>query len=168
MNGGSTNDTSQVVEPGDNVTVDYIGELEDGTVFDTSIEQVAKDEGLYNPARNYEPFSFVVGSNQTIQGFDEAVIGMTVGEEKTVEIPPEQAYGEYNSDMVVDVPVEQFESANITPVVGEVIAVQGSPCTITNVSETNVTLDCNHPLAGETLIFTIDIVSIEENNSSVS
>lgn len=165
---GGTDNATQVVEPGDYVTVDYIGELENGSVFDTSIEQVAMDEGLYNPSRNYEPLGFVAGTGQMIPGFDEAVIGMEVGEEKTVEIPPEEAYGEYSSELVIDIPAEQFESANITPVVGEAIAIQGRPCTIINVSEGNVTLDCNHRLAGETLIFTIDVVSIESGNSTSS
>jgi len=168
--GGDT-DSSAVVESGDFVTVNYVGELENGTVFDTSIEQVAQDEGIYNPGRSYEPLGFVVGSGQMISGFDEAVIGMSVGEETTVEIPPEEAYGEYSSELVFDVPMEQFESANITPVAGESIAIQGRPCTIVEVSEENVTLDCNHQLAGETLVFTIELVSIgdaEENSSSIA
>ncbi|WP_406656969.1 peptidylprolyl isomerase [Methanolobus sp. ZRKC2] len=160
--------TSQVVEPGDFVSVNYVGELENGTVFDTSIEQVAMDEDIYNPSRTYEPLGFVVGSGQMIPGFDEAVTGMAVGEEKTVELSPEEAYGEYSSELIFDVPAEEFESANITPVVGEVIGIQGRPCTIVDVSEENVTLDCNHQLAGETLIFTIEVVSIESNDGNNS
>ncbi|MBN2110956.1 MAG: peptidylprolyl isomerase [Methanosarcinaceae archaeon] len=159
---------SQVVISGDHISVNYIGELDDGTVFDTSIEQVAIDEGLYNPARKYEPLEFIAGAGQMIQGFDEAVTGMAAGEKKTVEIPPGKAYGEYSSELVFDIPFGQFESANITPVVGEAIFMQGRPCTIINVSEGNVTLDCNHYLAGETLIFTIELVSIGSNDSNNS
>jgi len=164
---GGDADSSAVVESGDFVTVNYVGELENGTVFDTSIEQVAQDEGIYNPDRTYEPFDFVVGSGQTISGFDEAVIGMSVGEEKTVEIPPEEAYG----TKFITIPAEEFSNNNLTPEVGELIAVYGSPYRIVNVSEGNVTLENNHSLAGEKLIFTIELVSIgdaEENNSSIA
>ncbi|TGC07870.1 FKBP-type peptidyl-prolyl cis-trans isomerase [Methanolobus halotolerans] len=171
LDDGSTDSTSEVVEPGNLVTVNYVGELENGTVFDTSVEQVAQEEGLYDPARNYEPIAFVAGSGQMIPGFDEAVMGMAVGEEKTVEISPEEAYGEHSLELIFDIPVEQFESANITPVVGEDVSIQGRQCAILNVSEENVTLDCNHQLAGETLIFTIEIVSIEDmegNSNNIS
>jgi len=74
------------------VTVDYIGKFENGTIFDTSLEEVAKDAGIYIQGRDYEPFTFVVGEGQVIQGFDEAVLGMKVNETKEVEIPPEKGY----------------------------------------------------------------------------
>ncbi len=164
--GGGAN-SSAVAESGDFVSVNYVGELENGTVFDTSIEQVAQDEGIYNPDRSYEPLGFVTGSGQMLPGFDEAVIGMSVGEEKTVEIPPEEAYG----TKFITIPVEEFSNNNITPEVGEVIAVYGSPYRIVNVSGGSVNLENNHPLAGEKLIFTIELVSIgdaEENSSSIA
>ncbi len=87
-------DVENIVKENDHVSVDYIGELEDGTIFDTSIEDVAKDGGVYNPNRKYEPLSFTAGAGQMISGFDRGVIGMAVGEEKTLVIPPEEAYGE--------------------------------------------------------------------------
>ena len=72
---------STVVKQGDYVSVDYIGELEDGTVFDTSLEDVAVEAGIYNPNREYKPLEFTVGAGQMIAGFDSGVIGMAVGEE---------------------------------------------------------------------------------------
>ncbi|HDI73234.1 MAG TPA: hypothetical protein ENF58_03780 [Candidatus Altiarchaeales archaeon] len=81
-----------MVEAGKIVKVDYIGKFENGTVFDTSIEDEAKKAGIYNKFRSYEPFSFVVGEGQVIEGFDNAVLGMKVGEEKEVTIPPEKGY----------------------------------------------------------------------------
>jgi FKBP-type peptidyl-prolyl cis-trans isomerase len=81
-----------VVTTGKIVKVDYIGKFENGTVFDTSIEEEAKKAGIYMEGRTYEPFSFVPGKRQVIEGFDEAVIGMKVGEEKEVKIPPEKGY----------------------------------------------------------------------------
>ncbi len=154
--------SQDTVEQGDYVTVDYIGSFENGSVFDTSIEQVALDSGLYNPGRDYEPLGFVAGQGQMIEGFDEAVIGMAVGEEKTVAIPPEKAYGNYSQDLLLPVPSGDFDDANITPVVGEQVNYMWRICTIVDVAEGNVTLDCNHQLAGETLVFTIQIVSIGE------
>lgn len=154
--------SQDTVESGDYVTVDYIGRYENGSVFDTSIEQVAVDSGIYNSARNYEPIGFVAGQGQMIEGFDEAVIGMSVGEEKTVTIPPEKAYGNYSPDQVFSIPSEEFTNANITPEVGLKVPTMLGTCTVTTVAEGNVSLDCNHQLAGETLVFTIQVVSIGE------
>ena len=77
---------------GDLVKVDYVGSFLNGTVFDTSLEDAAKDAGVYNELRPYEPLAFVIGSGQVIPGFENAVLGMRVGEEKTVTIPPKEAY----------------------------------------------------------------------------
>ena len=84
----------QVVASGATITVDYIGRLNDKEVFDTSVKSVAEAAGTYSPQRNYnEGLSFTVGAGQMIKGFDEAVVGMKVGETKTVHIPAEKAYG---------------------------------------------------------------------------
>jgi FKBP-type peptidyl-prolyl cis-trans isomerase 2 len=154
--------SQDTVEQGDHIAVDYIGRFENGSVFDTSLEQVAVDSGLYSPSRNYKPLNFVAGHGQMIEGFDEAVIGMAVGEEKTVTIPPEKAYGNYSQDRLFQFPLEEFTNANITPEVGAKVPTMLGTCTIVDVAEGNVTLDCNHQLAGETLVFTIQVVSIGE------
>lgn len=82
-----------IVERGDTVKIHYIGMLENGKVFDTSLRDVAKEAGIYNPRRKYEPLEFVVGAGGVIKGLEEAVIGMKKGEVKEVKIPPEKAYG---------------------------------------------------------------------------
>ncbi|MBS3781379.1 MAG: FKBP-type peptidyl-prolyl cis-trans isomerase [Candidatus Thermoplasmatota archaeon] len=82
------------VEEGDVVEVDYTGKLKDGTIFDSSIEEKAKESEFYDESRDYEPFSFTVGEGEVIPGFEEGVKGMEVGEKKEIEIPPERAYGE--------------------------------------------------------------------------
>jgi len=94
------------VSPGDTISVNYIGRLDDGTVFDTSYEDIAKKEGIYTPQRIYEPLIFEVGAGQVIKGFDEAVIGMKVNETKEIVIPPGEAYGEWDPNMVTVVPRE--------------------------------------------------------------
>jgi FKBP-type peptidyl-prolyl cis-trans isomerase 2 len=157
----STDSTAEVVKEGDYVLVDYIGKLEDGTVFDTSIKDVAIDAGIYNPKREYQPLGFTVGAGEMIKGFDKGVVGMAVGENKTLIIPPEEAYGAYREDMLTTRPIEELTSAGITPVVGQkILTTQGQVGTIINVTDTEVAIDFNHELAGKTLIFDVTLVSI--------
>ncbi len=81
------------VANGNMIAVNYVWSLTDGAVFDTSLEDVARDSNLYNPVRPYQPLEFEVGAGQMIAGFDSGVLGMRVGETKTLIIPPENAYG---------------------------------------------------------------------------
>lgn len=162
ISGCTESENSQKVETGDHVSVNYTGTLDDGTVFDTSREEVAIKEGIYQSGRDYEPLSFTAGAGQVIDGFDDAVIGMEPGEVKTVTIPPENAYGAYCPELLVSVPVEQFHSANITPIVGQKVTTQNQVGVIVNITDSNVTVDCNTKLAGETLTFTIEMVSIDK------
>jgi peptidylprolyl isomerase len=80
-------------QKGDTVSVHYLGRYPGGRIFDTSMEKEAKSAGLYSPARDYKPLQVILGAGKVIQGFDEALIGMKVNEEKEVVIPPEKAYG---------------------------------------------------------------------------
>ena len=98
----------EIVASGDKITVDYIGRLNDQEVFDTSVKMVAEAAGKYSPQRNYdEGLSFTVGAGQMIKGFDEAVVGMKVGETKTIHIPAEKAYGAKRDDLIVRVPLNE-------------------------------------------------------------
>lgn len=97
------------VEVGDTVTVNYIGRLEDGLVFDTSIQEVAQNPDVaktvsFSLKSVYTPFTFQVGAGEVITGFDEAVIGMKIGEEKDVVIPPEKGYGKWNEELTDALP----------------------------------------------------------------
>ena len=92
------------VSAGNIVRVEYTGTLENGTVFDTSDEETAKDAGLYNPARNYEPLEFIVGSGQMIKGFDVGVLNMKLGEKKKLVLTDDQAYGEYDPTTIQSIP----------------------------------------------------------------
>jgi peptidylprolyl isomerase len=151
---------SRVVKTGNIVTVDYTGKLEDGTVFDTSIEETAKEAGIYTEQRNYVPISFTVGAGQMIKGFDNAVIGMKVGEEKTVTIPPEEAYGEYNETLVLAVPLDRLGLSE-PPEIGQIFPSPYGQFKVIDVNETHATLDFNHQLAGKALVFDIKLVSIQ-------
>ncbi|AKB52048.1 FKBP-type peptidyl-prolyl cis-trans isomerase SlyD [Methanosarcina barkeri str. Wiesmoor] len=155
-----TKDTSKKIENGDRISVNYVGKLEDGTIFDTSLKEVATEAGLYNQMRNYEPLAFTVGTGQMIKGFDEGVVGMQVGEEKTITIQPEEAYGEYREEFAREIP---NNAVNFTPEIGMKLATEnGLTGTITKVNEDNFVVDFNHELAGKTLVFSVKIVSVEE------
>jgi len=104
--GSSSSSSSPVlaVDVGDTVSVNYIGSFTDGKVFDTSYESIAKENDLYIEGRDYTPLTFKVGAGQMIKGFDAAVVSMALGETKTVTIPPEDAYGASDPEMVIDIP----------------------------------------------------------------
>ena len=136
---------------GDNVSVHYTGTFNDGTKFDSS-----HDRG--------EPISFTVGAGQMISGFDSAVNGMNVGESKTVTLSPDQAYGDSNPDAIQSVPKTEFPDG-FEFIEGGVVQGQypnGQPfrATITEVRESEATVDFNHPMAGKTLNFEIELVSV--------
>lgn len=139
-----------VATNGDTVAVHYTGSLADGTIFDSSRER--------------EPLSFTVGEGQVIAGFNDAVQGMNVGESVKVTIPATQAYGEYNEQFVINVPPADIP-AEIQVEVGMDLQLHQEdggaiPVRVTDVSDESVTLDANHPLAGQDLTFEIELVSI--------
>ena len=148
MAGGGSDRPAQA---GDTVVVDYTGTLEDGTKFDSS-----HDRG--------EPITFVLGTGRMIPGFDAAVIGMNVGEKKTVTLPPEEAYGQPRPDLIVTLDRNQFP-ADAVLTVGQQVPLQNAAgaqfmATIVDIQPGIVTVDANHELAGKTLIFDIELVSI--------
>ncbi len=138
-------------ESGDTVKVHYTGTLEDGTVFDTSVER--------------EPLEFTLGQGQLIPGFEQAVIGMKIGDLKTINIPADQAYGPYRDDLILVIERDQLpegldpevgQQLPITQADGEVVGVM-----VSDVSEATVTIDANHPLAGKDLTFEIELIEIQ-------
>ncbi|ACV23979.1 FKBP-type peptidyl-prolyl cis-trans isomerase [Methanocaldococcus fervens] len=149
-----------MIKKGDYVKVDYILVV-DGEVIDTSIEEVAKENGIYYPEREYEPLGFVVGNGDLIEGFEEAVIGMEVGEEKTVTIPPEKGYGFRDEKLIQEIPKEMFAGADFEPEEGMLILASGVPAKIIKVTDNTVTLDFNHELAGKELTFTIKVCEVQ-------
>lgn len=100
--GGLANKT---VKASDIVSANYVVKLEDGTIYDTSYEDLAKENGVYNPNRHYGPINFTVGAGTMITGLDEAVVGMHEGETKTLVIPPEKAYGPVNESLIEHLPI---------------------------------------------------------------
>ena len=149
------------VKNGDKVSVDYVGTLEDGTVFDTSVKAVAEKAGL--PLRpSYEPLSFTVGAGQMIKGFDAAVVGMKAGEEKTVKIPAKEAYGERSNANVMIISTSQLEQMlGAKPGAGMALySNTGARGKIVSTNATETEVDFNHELAGKALVFKITIRKI--------
>ena len=138
------------VKNGDKIKVHYTGRLKSGEVFDSSIDR--------------EPLAFTLGLGQLIPGFENGGIGMALGETRTVEIPPDKAYGPHQARLVTVVKRSQFPRT-IIPEIGQELQTEdedGQPVElrVTKIDGDDVTLDANHHLAGETLIFEIEVVEI--------
>ena len=135
---------------GNTVRVHYTGRLSDNSVFDSSVTR--------------DPLEFTLGEGVVIPGFDSAICGMTIGEEKTVTIDVDNAYGGHREDLVMTVGLDQFPP-EMGPEIGKRVQVQspqGALFTmeITGFTDTTVTLDANHPLAGKELTFDIELIEI--------
>ena len=135
---------------GDTVRIHYVGTLDDGAEFDTTLGRGTR--------------WFTIGEGKLIAGFEQAVIGMAAGEDKTVTIPAEEAYGEHHEDMVQEVPRSQVPDGTALQIGTRLQAEPGGPntttMTVVALSDTTVTFDANHPLAGEDLTFAISLVDI--------
>ncbi|ARU01540.1 FKBP-type peptidyl-prolyl cis-trans isomerase [Yoonia vestfoldensis] len=136
---------------GDTVQIHYTGTLQDGATFDSSAGR--------------DPLEFVVGSGQIIPGLDAAIPGMEVGDKKTVHVPCAEAYGDHNPDaqqavprdnIPADIPLDPGTQLQMQTPQGQVV-----PVTVAAVTETEVTLDANHPLAGKDLTFAVEVVAIK-------
>lgn len=138
------------VKNGDKVKVHYHGKLSNGETFDSS-------EGR-------EPLEFEVGSGMVIKGFDEGVTGMNVGDKKTLNIPFDEAYGPRQPDMIVEFPKEKFPEDMELELGMQLMMNNGAgqqfPVVVTQIKEEIVVLDANHPLAGQDLVFDIELVEI--------
>jgi FKBP-type peptidyl-prolyl cis-trans isomerase 2 len=138
------------VEVNSTVTVNYTGKLEDGSVFDSSL-----NEGR-------EPLTATLGQGSLIPGFENGLIGMLVGESKTVNIPCVDAYGELNDQLVAEVPKDRVPEGVTEGQMLQTMTQQGPMnVTVKEVKEDVVILDANHPLAGKDLIFDLEVVSID-------
>lgn len=155
---------------GDRVKFNFIGTLSDGTVFDTTYENAACDdddccedeECGCNPEPG--PMEVTIGSDEFFPGVEEALVGMAAGEKKTVTLAAADACGEYDEDSVFSVPRDQFP-ADMEPKEGDDLELVGDDgesliVTVVDATDTDVTLDANHPLAGEELKFELELVEI--------
>ncbi len=178
--GVTTVSADRIVKEGDTVAVDYLGKLEDGTVFDTSIKSEAEKTPKFNPNRDYSPLLFTVGAGQMIKGFDKGVLGMKVGEKKTLRLPPEEAYGtggteevvprkafddkfsetvsrdKYQDVVDIEVPESTFkEQGREIPKLGETITAGGVSAKVTKIADGKISLQVENrqnPFYGKKLV----------------
>ena len=145
----------------DNIVVDYIWRLEDGTVFDTSIKSIAEACDKYNEARDYTQWlSFEAQWGQMVKWFDNGVIWMKVGQTKTVQFWPEEWYGEYDKSLIVTYPASEVGDLSQFKEWDTIYLWMWMPAKIDKITDKDVTFDFNHELAGKDLIFDITIKSI--------
>ena len=147
-----TSEEVQVAAKGDKVQIHYTGTLSDGTEFDSSV--------------GGDPLEFTLGTGSVITGFENAVLGMKVGETKTVTIPATEAYGEYNENLKMEISRDKLASG-MSPKVGDQLQMQTSSGNVVTVkviavSEKTITIDANHELAGKDLTFKLTLVKIEK------
>ncbi|MDH5680784.1 MAG: peptidylprolyl isomerase [Spirochaetota bacterium] len=139
-----------IAEAGKTVSVHYTGKLEDGTVFDSSIDR--------------EPLSFTVGAGQMIKGFDDGIVGMKVGEKKELVLQPEQAYGEHKVENIHEIDKNNIQNhEELTEGQSVTFNTQdGQPIggTIKEIKDSTIVIDFNHFLAGKTLTFEVELVEV--------
>jgi len=137
-----------MIKQGNKVKVHYVGKLEDGEIFDSS-------EGR-------EPIEFEVGTNDVIKGFEDAVLGLKVGDKTTIKIQPEEGYGMVREDLIMSVPKDQVPEGVEVGVQLQGLGQNGQPFNVTvkEINEDSVLLDANHPLAGQVMEFEIDVVEV--------
>ena len=136
----------QVAEDGQVVLVHYTGTLDDGTEFDSSSGR--------------EPLEFTVGSGQVISGFDQAVRGLKIGESRVVRMEAAEAYGPRNEDLIFSAPASEAPAGLK---VGDKLRLgNGAPAEVVSISDETITIDANHPLAGQALTFNVELVEIKE------
>ena len=154
-----------IVGPGKTITFDYAAGFDNGTLFDTTFEVAAKEAGIYDPNKVYQPITLVYGKDPLFPGLQEALLGMKEGETKNVRIPPNKAYGEKIEGSAAVLPktsVSNYETLKIN----DIVAIVGSDgnrinAYVKEIGSENVTLDLNHPLAGHYVQFSVVIINIE-------
>tara|TARA_R110001592_G_scaffold350329_3_gene646386 strand:+ start:877 stop:1293 length:417 start_codon:yes stop_codon:yes gene_type:complete len=138
-----------MVKEGNTVKVHYTGKFEDDKVFDTSKER--------------EPISFKVGEGMMIPGFENGVVGLTVGESKTLKITPEEGYGQRNDSLINEITLDKLPEGVVKGALLQAQTEQGPMnVVVSEVKEKTAMIDANHPLAGKNLVFDIELVEISE------
>jgi FKBP-type peptidyl-prolyl cis-trans isomerase SlyD len=148
------------INEGDFIKISYTGKLEDGTIFDTTIEEVAKVHNILNPNGRYGGDVIIIGVNQVIAGLEEDIKEQEAGYEGTVTIPPEKAFGVHLSKLVRDLPLRRFEQK---PQEGMMVQFEGKQAKVLKVMGRHARLDFNSPMAGQMITYDYKIEAVLEN-----
>lgn len=154
------------VKSHDFVEVEYTGRIkEDNTIFDTTEEKVAKENGVYSKNADYEPAVICVGESNVLKNLEEQMIGKEAGKEYTFEIASEDAFGRKNAKLIQLIPTSKFRQQNIQPMPGLKLNIDGMFGIVKTVSGGRCMVDFNHPLAGKELVYNVSIKRIVEDDS---
>ncbi len=154
-----------IVAEGDFVLVEMTGRaVETDEIFDTTDEELAKEEGIHDENRTYGPKLVVVGEGYVLKGLDDRLPGLKLGETAEVEIPPEEAFGERSPENVRTLPYRVLRSKGVNPVVGQQIELDGRSAVVRSVGAGRVQLDYNHPLAGRKIVYHVKATMRYEGN----
>lgn len=146
------------LQKGDFILIDHVGRVkETDDVFDTTIEETAKEEGLYKEGEIYEPKLVVIGEGWVLEALDESLTTMEIGKTQKVEIPPEKAFGERDPEKVKRVSLRRLTAKGITPKIGMRMEYNGKMATVRTMGAGRVLLDFNPPLAGKTLLYEVTV-----------
>ena len=158
-----------MMESGNFVYINYVGRIkETGEIFDLTKEDVAKKEKIYSEKIKYGPAPFIVDAGFVIRGLNDCVKGMEVGEKKEVEIEPERGFGERSEHMIKIIPEARFKEQNMDIAPGSFVTVNNFRGKVLSIDGGRVKIDFNHPLAGKTLLYEIEIIKkIEDEDEKV-
>jgi FKBP-type peptidyl-prolyl cis-trans isomerase 2 len=146
------------VNKGDFILMDYVAKIkETNTVFDTSLAEIAKQNGIFRENFIYEPMLVVVGEGWVLKSLDEKLTGLEVGKKAVIEVPPEKAFGLRDPSKIKVVPLRKFQQQKITPYPGLEVEIDGKLAVVRSVGAGRVQVDFNPPLAGKTLIYEVEV-----------
>jgi len=154
------------MEEGKLVKITYNGYV-NGKLFDTTDEEMAKKEGIYNPMMVYGPVTVSVGSGMLVPGLDEALLEMEVGEERELELTPEKAFGKRDPSKVKIVSIKEFKKHKVNPVVGMPITIDGNAGKVASVNGGRVLVDFNHELAGKPVKYVLKVEEAVEEPEEI-
>ena len=146
------------MEEGDFIHIDYVGRIsESNEIFDLTKENIAKENGIYNPNFKYGPVPVILGAHHIVKGLEDELVKMKIGQKKKITVRPEDALGKRNPELSRLIPLSEFKKRDIDPFPGMPIVQNGMRGRILSVSGGRVRVDFNHPLAGKTLEYDVKI-----------
>ncbi len=146
------------MKEGDFIRIDYVGKIsESDEIFDLTKESIAKEKGIYNPNFKYGPIPVIIGAHHIVKGLENELMKMKIGQKKKITIKPEDALGERKPELIRLVPLPEFKKRDIDPFPGMPIVQNNMRGKILSVSGGRVRVDFNHPLAGKTLEYDVEI-----------
>lgn len=155
------------MEEGELVLIDYVGKV-DGEIFDLSVEEKAKKEGMYREDVDYRPIPVLVGKEYVVEGLEDAIKEMEVGEEREVEVPAEKGYGDRSGDNIQTYPKQEFDKQDVSVRPGEEIMIGNRRGKVVSVNSGRVRVDFNHPLAGKKLDYWVQVNEKVEDDEEIA